>query len=306
MVVRGGGGGWGNTHFTSSTNQAPRLAQKGEGGEEKAIILELRLMADVGIIGYPNVGKSTLLAVASAAKPKIAGYPFTTLEPVLGVVEVGHHSFVLAEIPGLIAGAHLGRGLGHDFLRHILRTKMLIHLIDGTSASPVDDMIRVNTELGLFDSTLAQKPQLVAVNKVDLPPVQAQLAVIRDAFASTGTSVLLVSAASGEGVSQLMAEAMERLGQLTAEEERGGSVVPPAVFRPQPRGGAVSVRREGDTLVVAAPQLERITALVDLTNAEVRWQLKQQLARIGVDKALQKAGVRPGDKVRCGRYQWLW
>ena len=187
-------------------------------------------MADVGIIGYPNAGKSTLLAVASAAKPKIAGYPFTTLEPVLGVVEVGHHSFVLAEIPGLIAEAHLGRGLGHDFLRHILRTKILIHLIDGTSASPVDDMIRVNTELGLFDSTLAQKPQLVAVNKVDLPPVRTRLAVIEDAFANAGTSVFFVSAASGEGVSQLMAEAMGRLGRLTAEEERGGSVVPPAVF----------------------------------------------------------------------------
>jgi len=175
VVAKGGKGGLGNIHFASSTIQAPQIAQKGEVGEEKDIILELRLIADVGIIGYPNVGKSTLLAAASAAKPKIASYPFTTCEPVLGVVEVGRDNFVLAEIPGLIDGAHLGRGLGHDFLRHILRTKILIHLIDGSSASPVEDMIQVNTELSLFDSSLKQKPQLLAVNKIDLPQVRTRL-----------------------------------------------------------------------------------------------------------------------------------
>ena len=179
VVVKGGEGGLGNIHFASSTNQAPQIAQKGEVGEENSIILELRLIADVGIIGYPNVGKSTLLAAVSAAKPKIASYPFTTREPILGVAEVGPEGLVLAEIPGLIDGAHLGRGLGHDFLRHIVRTKILIHLIDGGSASPVEDMIRVNAELSLFDSALAQKPQLVAVNKIDLPQVQVQLAGTR-------------------------------------------------------------------------------------------------------------------------------
>jgi len=174
VVARGGRGGLGNTRFTSSTNQAPRIAQKGEVGEELSLILEMRLIADVGIIGFPNVGKSTLLAAASAAKPKIASYPFTTLEPVLGVVEVGLKSFVIAEIPGLIDGAHLGRGLGHDFLRHIMRTKILIHMIDGASASPVEDMVRVNAELSAFELTLAQKSQLVVINKIDLPQVQAQ------------------------------------------------------------------------------------------------------------------------------------
>ena len=173
-------GGWGNTHFVSSTNQAPHIAQKGEPGEEHSILLEMRLIADVGIIGYPNAGKSTLLAAATAARPKIDSYPFTTIEPVLGVVEVGQESFVMAEIPGLIEGAHLGRGLGHDFLRHALRTKILIHLISGSSASPVEDMMRVNEELALFDPALARKPQIVALNKIDLPEVQARLKEIKD------------------------------------------------------------------------------------------------------------------------------
>ncbi|GAI76892.1 unnamed protein product, partial [marine sediment metagenome] len=172
VVVKGGKGGWGNTHFASSTNQAPQIARKGEVGEEYSIILEMRLIADVGIIGYPNAGKSTLLAAASAAKPKIADYPFTTREPILGVAEVDQRNFVLAEIPGLINGAHLGRGLGHDFLRHIMRTKILIHLIDGSSVSPGENMMRLNAELSLFDSALAQKPQLVVINKIDLPQVQ--------------------------------------------------------------------------------------------------------------------------------------
>jgi GTP-binding protein len=231
VVAKGGKGGFGNTHFASSTNQAPQVAQEGEEGEENSIILELKLIADVGLIGYPNVGKSSLLAAVSAAKPKIASYPFTTLEPVLGVAEVGERSFVLAEIPGLIDGAHLGRGLGHDFLRHIIRTRMLIHLVDGGSPSPVEDMIRVNNELSLFDSALAQKPQLAAVNKIDLPEVRARLAEIRDGFSVVGTKVFFVSAATGEGIPELMAETMKLL-KSTAKPEAGKIK---KVFHPQPR-----------------------------------------------------------------------
>lgn len=305
VVAEGGKGGVGNTYFASSTNQAPQIAQKGEAGEEKAIILELRLIADVGIIGYPNVGKSTLLAAASAAKPKIAGYPFTTLEPVLGVVEVGQQSFVLAEIPGLIDDAHLGRGLGHDFLRHTMRTKMLMHLIDGCSVSPVDNMLGVNKELSLFNSALAQKPQLVVVNKIDLPQVQARLPQIKGAFSSVGIAVLFVSAASGEGVAELMAATMGMLGQVAAKVE-AGEELPQKVFRPQPRGTGTMVQKEGDTFVVLAPELERIVARVDMSSPGVRWQLQGQLARLGVTKALQRAGVKPGDKVRCGDFEWEW
>ncbi len=305
VVAKGGQGGWGNTHFASATSQAPRVAQKGEVGEEKSITLELRLIADVGIIGYPNVGKSTLLAAASAAQPKIADYPFTTLEPILGMVEVGQQRFTLAEIPGLVAGAHLGRGLGHDFLRHIMRTKILIHLIDGAAASPLEDMVRVNAELGLFDAALAQKPQLVVVNKVDLPQVRARLAEIQDAFSQVDTQVLFVSAVRGEGITDLMLKAMKMLSLVKAEEEASVKV-PRTVFRPQPRGVAASVRKDGDTFVVVAPDAERMVTRVDMTNPEVRWQFQRQLARLGVVKALEKAGVKPGDKVRCGNVEWEW
>lgn len=305
VVARGGKGGLGNVHFASATEQAPQIAQRGEAGEESSLILELRLIADVGIIGYPNVGKSTLLAAVSAAKPKIASYPFTTLEPALGVAEVGGQSLVLAEIPGLIDGAHLGRGLGHDFLRHIARTKILIHLVDGISASPTEDMVRVNTELGLFDSALAKKPQLVVVNKVDLPQVKARLAEIKGAFSGGGISPRFISAVTGEGVAELMAEAMRVLGEVTVA--RGTSEkVSEKVFHPQPRGSGATVHKEGDTFVVVAPELERIIARVDISHPAVYSQVRRQVDRLGVSQALRQAGARPGDKVRCGSFKWEW
>ena len=305
VVASGGKGGLGNTHFASSTDQAPQIAQKGGKGVENSVILELRLIADVGVIGYPNVGKSTLLAVASAANPKIASYPFTTREPILGVAEVGRRNFVLAEIPGLIDGAHLGRGLGHDFLRHIVRTRILIHLIDGSSASPVEDMMRVNTELGLFDSALVHKPQLVVVNKIDLPQVQARLVEIKDALESVGTIPFFISAATGEGVSELMAETLRML-QSVAAEAKAGMEIPRKVFHPQPKGKGASVHKEGDTFVVVAPELERIVAKTGETSPELRWHLKRQLARLGVSRVLEKSGVKPGDRVRCGNIEWEW
>ncbi|MEE8419529.1 MAG: GTPase ObgE [Dehalococcoidales bacterium] len=305
MVVRGGKGGLGNTRFASSTNQAPRIAQKGDPGEELSLILELMLIADVGITGYPNAGKSTLLATASAAKPKIASYPFTTLEPVLGVVEVGLKSFVMADIPGLIDGAHLGRGLGHDFLRHIMRTKILVHLIDGSSESPVDDMIQVNEELGLFDPVLIKKPQLVVVNKIDLPQVGDRLADIRQAFRDVGTPVVLISAATGDGVQALMKETLKLLDTTgTGFEE--GKKVHRAIFRPQPRGAPATIIKDGDTFVIESHELERMVSRVDMSNPEVYRQMQWQLGKLGVNKAMQKAGAEPGDKVRCGQIEWEW
>jgi GTP-binding protein len=231
VVAKGGKGGRGNARFATSTNQAPQTAEEGTEGEERSLLLELKLIADVGVIGYPNVGKSTLLAAVSAAKPRIASYPFTTLEPVLGLVEVGSRSFVLAEIPGLIEGAHLGKGLGHDFLRHIVRTRGLIHLLDGSSASPAEDLIKVNTELSLFDSALAKKPQLVAVNKLDLASVRERKDEIKQSFRAIGTNVYFVSAVSGEGISELMAATEKMLQSAPGPEPSQRK----KVFRPQPR-----------------------------------------------------------------------
>jgi len=305
VVAKGGRGGLGNTHFASSTNQTPRIAQGGEPGEEHSIILEMKLIADVGIIGYPNVGKSTLLAAASAAHPKIASYPFTTRQPVLGVVEVGQRSLVVAEIPGLIEGAHLGRGLGHDFLRHVVRTKILIHLVAGSSASPLDDMIQVNNELSLFDSTLAHKPQLCAVNKIDLPEVQARLAEIKDAFSGAGIKAHFISAETGAGVAGLMAAAAELLSRATVAVA-AGEKVRRKVFRPQPKSAGPDVHKDGDTFIVVAPELERIIARTGVTGAGMRGQLGQQLTRLGVSRALEKSGVKPGDRVRCGNLEWEW
>ncbi len=195
---------WAIRTIISSTNQSPRIAQKGEKGEEMTLRLEMRLIADVGIIGYPNAGKSTLLTAASAARPKIASYPFTTLEPVLGVVEIGLESFVMAEIPGLIEGAHPGRGLGLEFLRHAMRTRLFLHLVDGSSEAPIEDIECVNREIALFDPSLARKPQVIAVNKIDLPEVQERLAGMKRELAAVGVKAHYISAATGEGVPALM------------------------------------------------------------------------------------------------------
>ncbi|MEE8353961.1 MAG: GTPase ObgE [Dehalococcoidales bacterium] len=299
-VVVGGRGGRGNTHFASSTNQTPRLAQKGDVGEERFLRLELRLIADVGIVGYPNAGKSTLLATASAAKPKIADYPFTTTDPIVGIVAIGHRTFVLAEIPGLIEGAHSGRGLGHDFLRHATRTRVLIHLVDGSAAAPADDLATVNSELGLFDTGLAGKSQLVAVNKIDLPEVRARLPELEATFGAVGIAPAAISAATGEGVSELMRRAFDML----AAAPPAGFEVTEKVFRPQPRGDGVAVERDADGFRVAAPELERLVARADLSDTAVRLQLRRRLGRLGVNRALKKAGAVDGDRVRCGDFEW--
>jgi GTP-binding protein len=239
QVAAGGRGGLGNVHFATSRNQAPKTATPGQQGEERHLILDLRLIADVGIIGYPNAGKSTLLSALSGARPKIADYPFTTIEPALGVVEVSMKTFILAEIPGLVDGAHLGKGLGHEFLRHAERTKILVHLLDGTSPDVVDNMNKLNRELALYKPDMGQKLQLVAVNKIDLPEVQARLPEVRHLFARLGIKVFFISAATGHGLSELTAEIMAVLEKL--KETPGGREVPVAVFHPKPRAG----RRRG-------------------------------------------------------------
>jgi GTP-binding protein len=304
IVARGGSGGLGNTHFTTSVNQVPHIAQRGEAGEESTISLEMRLIADVGIIGYPNAGKSTLLAAASAARPKIADYPFTTIEPVLGVVEMGNDRFVIAEVPGLIEGAHLGKGLGHEFLQHIRRTKMLIHLVSGTSESPWEDILRVNQELNLYDPALSHKPQMVVLNKIDLPEVSNRLSPIRKEFKNAGVNVYYISAVTGEGVPELMTEAVKT---LNIENEKVSKGEPGRkIFHPEPRDIAVRVEKKGGVYHLHVPELARLMAGPGASPAELRWQMQRQLTRRGLIKQLEKAGIAPGDRVRCGELEWEW
>ena len=302
IVAHGGRGGLGNVHFASSTNQTPRLAQSGEAGEEKVIALELKLIADVGIIGYPNVGKSSLLSLATAAKPQIADYPFTTREPIVGVVGVEFENFVLAEIPGLIDGAHLGRGLGHDFLRHSMRTRVLLHLIDGTAESPLDNMIKVNNELSLFDSSLARKPQIVVINKIDLPAAQDKKKEIKNAFKEADIDVHFISALTGEGISELM----QRINNLLKESEILMREPAPKVFHPLPRHKQVSISKDSEVFVVSEPELERIVSRVDMTDPTIQGQVLGQMTRLHVDKALEKAGIKRGNIIRCGAAEWEW
>lgn len=303
VVAKGGRGGFGNVHFANATNQTPRLAQAGDDGEKKSLLLEMRAIADAGIIGFPNAGKSSLLAAASRAKPKIADYPFTTTEPELGVVEVDGETMVLAEIPGLIEGAHQGRGLGHDFLRHSTRTRVFIHLIDGSSASPVENMISVNNELHLYDPALARKPQIVAINKVDLPAVRERLEELQTTFAAAGVKTRAISAATGEGVLELMKAAHVLLKQTAPPVEAPEEM---KVFRPQPRHARTSIEKDGQVYVIVSEDILRVVKRVDMPDPSVMRQVRGFLMRRGVARELENAGIKPGDKVRCGDIEWTW
>ncbi len=235
LVAKGGKGGLGNARFVSSTNRAPRTAQEGKPGEGTWLLLDLKLIADVGIAGYPNAGKSTLLSAVSKAKPKIANYPFTTLEPVIGVVEIGYQSFVLADIPGLIEGAHQGVGLGLDFLRHIERTKVIIHLVDGSSEEPASELEKVSHELESYGAGLQNKKRIVALNKLDLPEVQARVPQLkREIEDIIGERVHFISAATGEGTEVLMKKALELISQEQDEKIQEHKEDQYRVFRPTP------------------------------------------------------------------------
>ena len=305
IICKGGKGGAGNQHFATSRNQAPRIANKGEPAEERHLRLKLKLLADIGIIGVPNAGKSTLLAALTSAQPKIAAYPFTTLEPNLGVARVDDDTtVVLADIPGLIEGASHGAGLGHDFLRHIQRTRVLIHLLDGLSADPVADFSQINGELALFDPQLPKKPQLVAVNKQDQPEAAARFAEIQRAMKKRGLQVMPVSALARTNVRELLLAAAGRLAETPPLEEVS---LPLPVYRPKEDVRDFTVKREGTSeWRVSGAAIERAAKMTYFEHAGALRRFQRMMEALGVDEALRKAGVQEGDSVRIGDYELEW
>ena len=233
LVAKGGRGGLGNTHFATAANQVPEIAGKGEPGEKRHIILELKLITDICIVGHPNSGKSALLSAISRAKPEIANYPFTTRQAFFGVIPDDRRDFIVAEIPGLVEGAHLGKGLGNEFLCHAERTKLLIYLLDGSSPTVIDDLSTLDKEIAFYKD-LSHKPKIVAVNKIDLPEVQARLPEVKQYFTKLGVPVFYISAVSGQAVLELVRKAMTSVDQASLDEEK----IPKAkiaIFRPKPR-----------------------------------------------------------------------
>ncbi|MBN1121496.1 MAG: GTPase ObgE [Anaerolineae bacterium] len=302
VVAKGGRGGRGNTRFKSSTNQAPRMAEKGEPGEERWLILELKLIADVGIIGVPNAGKSTLLSVVSAAKPKIAAYPFTTLTPNLGVVILDDQELVLADIPGLVEGAHMGIGLGHSFLRHIQRTRVLIHLLDGTGEDPIGDFVQINSELALFDPDLGEKPQLVALNKIDMPQAQERWPSVKAELAKHGVEAVAISGLTRQGVSELLHTTLQTLQELPEPEPT--EEVP--VFRPEDDDEAFEIAFDGEAYRVIGKRIERAAAMTYWEYDEAVLRFQRILEALGISDALEEAGVEPGDTVIIGDTELEW
>lgn len=306
VVLKGGRGGRGNARFASSRNQTPRMAEKGEPGKERWVLLELRLIADVGIVGVPNAGKSTLLSAVTNAKPKIASYPFTTLAPNLGVAELPEgESLVLADIPGLIEGAHEGVGLGYSFLRHIQRTRALIHLLDGMAEDPLADYTQINTEMALFDERLSKLPQVVAVNKMDLPEVAERWPALKEMLEEKGIDPLAVSAVSQQGLRTLLYRALEAVREGPPPEEPEQPEELP-VYRPEPGAEDFEVAREGGAFRVEGEGVERAAAMTYWEYPESVRRFQRLLARLGVEDALRDAGVKEGDTVRIGEYELEW
>jgi GTPase len=313
MAARGGRGGLGNTHFATSTHQAPKHAQKGEPGEEKWVRLELRLIADVGLVGLPNAGKSTLLAAVTAARPKIADYPFTTLEPNLGVMDLGaadgtgdDRRPTIADVPGLIEGASSGAGLGHAFLRHVERTRVLVHVVDGSGRDPEWDFEVIREELRAHDPRLLEKPMLVAFNKIDLPSAAEAWPAFLAARGREGLRTVAISASTGEGIAAFRAALAELLPD---SEELGGTPEPSGVVvhRIDASPDRVVVTREPDGAYrVAGKRIERVAAQTNFEVEESAERFQRDLDRLGADAELRKLGIQPGDTVRVGSVELEW
>lgn len=327
VIARGGRGGRGNARFATARNPAPDMAEKGEAGERRTVLLELRVIADVGLIGYPSVGKSTLLSAVSAARPKIAPYPFTTLSPNLGVVSLsGDRTFVMADIPGLIEGAHEGHGLGHEFLRHVERARLLVHVVDMAAVDgrdPAQDYRLIQRELAEYSPELATRPQIVAANKMDVPEAVDRLAAFRTEF--PGLEVVPVSAATGAGIGDLLERVYAALERLRAKEtrmdgarpnearfnetRRGGRSVGPdraqgPVFRSRERNLSFTVHRTGNGFLVKSAELEKLVQRTNFEQHDAVVRFQRILRQSGVDDQLRASGAVNGDVIQIGDMQF--
>lgn len=311
ILARGGNGGWGNAHFATSTRQTPNFAKNGQKGDEREVVLELKLLADVGLVGFPNVGKSTLLSVTTGATPKIANYHFTTLEPNLGVVELGEEmSFILADIPGIIEGASEGVGLGHEFLRHIERTRLLIHVVDVSGIegrNPIEDFDIINQELSQYNLELENRPQIVAANKVDIIQDREAFETFQKEMKQRGYEVFEISAATRQGVDALMKRAFEELSKLP----------PIQVFEPEldinepeglEEGPGFEVSRDNEVYVLSGSWIEAVGGSVNFSDEESLQYFQRALRKRGAIDALVEAGCKEGDTVRIGdlEFEFVW
>jgi GTP-binding protein len=301
VVARGGRGGLGNQHFATSSRQAPRFAEHGEPGETAELRLELKLLADCGIVGLPNAGKSTLLSVVSAARPKVADYPFTTLEPQLGVVSVDEfNSFVMVDVPGLIEGAHAGAGLGDRFLRHVERTRVLVHLIDGC-LSPDEILANKRTieeELRAWSPALLEKPTIVCISKLDVPEAREHFTQLQTVI----PGLRGISAVTGEGVRQLVYAAWEQIRTSPAPEILAPE--PPRIMLRQKE--LFAIRVEDGVYVISGERIERLAETTDFDNDEALGRFERILAKLGVEKRLREMGIHAGDTVRIGATEFTY
>ncbi len=303
VVARGGRGGRGNAAFVNSTRQTPVFAELGEPGEERTLRLELKLLADVGIIGYPNVGKSTLISRISAARPKIADYPFTTLVPNLGTVRVDNFSFVVADLPGLIEGAHKGVGLGHQFLRHAERTAVLLHMVDIAATEgrdPLRDFEVINEELSLYNPVLAEKPQIVVANKMDLPQAKANLERCLPYWQKRGYEVFPISALTGEGLQPLVYRMAEMVKALQPAVPLSEWVDEEIVLPPLPKQPLNIERLDEESWLVTGGEVDRSVRLINASHPQALAEIKDRLVRHGIWRALRKAGAKTGHRILVG------
>jgi len=302
VVARGGDGGRGNARFANSIRQAPNFAERGLPGEELDLRLELKLLADVGLVGLPNAGKSTLLRAVSHAMPDVGDFPFTTLEPVLGVVETGLYAFVMADLPGLIEGAHAGVGLGHLFLRHVERTRVLVHVLDAGAADPLADYNTVRREIELYDPRLVQRPEVIALNKIDLPEARERAEALKASF--PGGVTLLVSGATGEGTRELTQQLL-RLLQETAPQSEVSAAKKLPVLRPRGREH-IEVVEQGGVYVVSGEKAEQDALKLGGGGYEALDELQERLRRQGLERAMRRAGAHLGDRIRIGEVELEW